>query len=548
MGKEKEMFKIQRNRQLRILLLCLVLCFAPILAACSGSKSSSGAAGADFTANHGGKVTLRVLSGSENKELEDILDDFAKEKKINIAMYYKGSLDIMRALQADQIDYDAVWPANSMWITAGDVNHLVKDTQSVSLSPVIFGIRRSLAEELGFVGNDVYVRDILQAIQEGKLRFCMTSATQSNSGCCAYIGFLNALLGNPDTITSEDLQSDTLKEQLSELLAGVERSSGSSDWLKEMFLAGDYDAMVNYECLIIAANRELESEGKETLYAVYPVDGLTYADSPLGYIDQGDDSKQEAFSTFQEYLLTDEVQDRIQKTGRRGRYNTVSADNQDVFNTDWGIDTTKNLTSIKMPESSVLFEALNLYQAGGIRKPSLTVYCLDYSGSMYGEGEAQLEEAMSQILIQDNAQKNYLQAGPDDVNIVIPFDRYPRGTYTAVGNGSEIESLNSKVSAEDAVGGTNIYRAMEQAFSELENYDITQYTAAVVLMTDGMSDTESGFWDYYLRNGQDIPVFSIMFGDSDPDQLNEIADKTNARVFDGTKDLVSAFRAVKGYN
>ena len=35
----------------------------------------------------------------------------------------------------------------------------------------------------------------------------MTSATQSNSGCSAYIGFLYALLGNPDVITSESLQT-----------------------------------------------------------------------------------------------------------------------------------------------------------------------------------------------------------------------------------------------------------------------------------------------------------------------------------------------------
>ena len=64
------------------------------------------------------------------------------------------------------------------------------------------------------------------------------------------------------------------------LLSGVDRSSGSSDWLKDMFVAGDYDAMVNYECLIIQANQELEEQGKETLYAVYPYDGLSLADSP----------------------------------------------------------------------------------------------------------------------------------------------------------------------------------------------------------------------------------------------------------------------------
>lgn len=35
-----------------------------------------------------------------------------------------------------------------------------------------------------------------------------------------------------------------------------------------MFLAVDYNATVNYECLIIDADRKLTESGKEPLYAV----------------------------------------------------------------------------------------------------------------------------------------------------------------------------------------------------------------------------------------------------------------------------------------
>lgn len=534
------------------LVLAWILCLATCLSAC-GSGSSGGSSSADsgasgFTADYGGKVTLRIISGSENRELESVLDDFAKKEKINIEMDYRGSLDIMRTLQADTIDYDAVWPANSMWITAGDTKHRVKDIESISLSPIIFGIRRSLAEELGFVGKDVYVRDILKAIQDGKLKFCMTSATQSNSGCCAYIGFLNALLGNPDAITSEDLDDETLQTQMADLFSGVERSSGSSEWLKDMFLSGSYDAMVNYECLIISANQELEKENKETLYAVYPVDALTCADSPLGYVDQGDGDKEDAFLKLQDYLLSDEVQDEIQKTGRRARYNKVSDANSDIFNSDWGISTDNNLSSIKMPESDVLFKALDLYQSV-LRKPSLTAYCLDYSGSMYGEGNEQLVAAMQQILIQKDAEEDYLQAGPEDVNILIPFDGSPRDVHVADGNGSELEGLYDVVKNEGPDGGTDIYSAAARAMDELKNYDLSQYTTAIVLMTDGMSDgSYSSFEEAYESSGMDVPIFSIMFGDADSSQLDKLAELSNARVFDGRKDLESAFRAVKGYN
>ena len=46
----------------------------------------------------------------------------------------------------------------------------------------------------------------------------------------------------------------------------------------------------------------------------------------------------------------------------------------------------------------------------------------------------------------------------------------------------------------------------------------------------------------------DVPVFGITFGQADTSQLNQIADLTGGRVFDGTKDLVSAFRKAKGNN
>ncbi len=171
----------------------------------------------------------------------------------------------MRLLGEEEIPYDAVWPASSLWLNVGDTEHRIKHAESISITPVVFGIRQSLAEELGFVGREVSVQDLLEVIRSGKLRFCMTSATQSNSGASAYIGFLYALLGNPEMITSEDLASETLREQMKEFFSGVDRSSGSSDWLKDMFLEGDYDAMVNYECLMIQANEELEQEREKKL-------------------------------------------------------------------------------------------------------------------------------------------------------------------------------------------------------------------------------------------------------------------------------------------
>ena len=306
--------------------------------------------------------------------------------------------------------------------------------------------------------------------------------------------------------------------------------------------------MVNYECLIISANRELEARGEETLYTVYPHDGLSLADSPLGYVDNGDDEKEQAFLDLQEYLLSDAVQNEIQRTGRRTGYEGVSEENEDVFRADWGIQPHRVLSPIRMPSADVLMDCLDLYQTE-FRKPSLTVYCLDYSGSMLGAGNRQMVEAMGQILVQENARANLLQASENEVNILIPFAGAPRNVYTAQGNGAELEGLYDQVKAEEAIGSTDIYAAARFALEQLGAYDLSQYTPAVILLTDGVSDGSfSDFRDAYEDLGADVPVFSIMFGDADPTQLEELAELTHARVFDGREDLVGAFRSVKGYN
>ena len=538
--------KTGKHAVLAMIIFLAVLGFSACLGAGGGQTAGTGQEADTVIGN--GRQSLRILSGSENQELEPILEDFSRESGIRVEMTYQGSLDIMRVLEQDEIAYDAVWPASSLWLNVGDTGYRVKHGESVSISPVVFGIRQSLAEELGFVGREVSVRDILDAITAGKLKFCMTSATQSNSGASAYIGFLYALLGNPDMITEEDLENEQLQSDIQALLSGVDRSSGSSDWLKDMFLEGGYDAMVNYECLIIQANEELESRGEETLYVVYPYDGLTLADSPLGYVDNGDDDKETAFLELQEYLLSENVQNEIQRTGRRTGYTGISDENRDVFRTDWGVQPDRVLSTMRMPSTDVLFQALNLYQTD-FKKPSLSIYCLDYSGSMSGKGNEQLVAAMEQLLIQENAEKNFLQASKDEVNVLIFFDDQVLAEYTAVGSGTELEALYDRVESQDTGSGTDMYVAAAEALQVLSHYDLSQYTPAVILMTDGMSGGSfDAFMEQYQELGEDVPVFSIMFGDADSEQLEELAAATNARVFDGREDLIDAFRKVKGYN
>src|SRR5262245_59011903 len=109
-------------------------------------------------------MDFTIVSGSENQSLEPIVQAFCKQKRVNCHLRYMGSLDIGVAIAENRIDFDAVWPANSIWIDLFDKNRVVRDLNPIMRSPVILGVRRAKAEELGWIGRDVTTADIVEAV------------------------------------------------------------------------------------------------------------------------------------------------------------------------------------------------------------------------------------------------------------------------------------------------------------------------------------------------------------------------------------------------
>lgn len=541
-----------KKKNLLALLLSLIL-----LVGCGGDGIEEGkntsSSGKNFSITQYDSPTLTIVAGSENKVLEPIIEKFAKETKTNIQIDYLGSLDIMNQLQSGQIKYDAVWPASSIWLTLGDQHRMLKNMETTSISPIAFGIEKPLAEELGFVGRNVKTQEIIDAIASGKLKFTMTSATQSNSGASAYLGFLTAIAQNPDGLSSQDLANPKVQEKITTLLSGVNRSSGSSNWLVDLYLKGGYNAMVNYETLIIQTNMELEKEGRPPLYLVYPIDGLSISDSPLAFVDQGDPEKEEIFLAFQKYLLSDEAQSQIEKTGKRSAYGQVREENKPIYKKEWGIDLDKIISPVRLPKSEVIMEALNLYQSQ-FKKPALTIYVLDFSGSMYGDGLDQMRASLDQVLVPENAQKNLLLGTSKDLTYLIPFAdsvfRVDKGT----GNGEDLRRLHKTSLDYELGGGTAMYEGIDQALKTLADLGpdtLSQYSTSIVVLTDGYPNGDMTFEDIqapYRDLGMDVPIFGILFGDASDQELGQVAEMSKARVFDGREDLIGAFRSVKGYN
>lgn len=511
-----------------------------------------------LTVNEG--QTLRIVSGSENESLEPLIQDWARRNGYNIEITYMGSLDIGRMLRTGSSQFDAVWPANTLWLFWGDTNNIVSGEQSIMRSPVVFGVKRSVAERLGWTdGAEVYMEDILNATESGEVRFMMTSATQSNSGASFYFAALSAFSDSPEVLTSDDLADPQVQQQITRILGTVDRSSGSSGWLLDLFLEeyDRFDAMVNYEALIIEANQELERTGREPLYAIYPVDGLAIADSPLGFIDRGIEGKEEIFNDLMEFLLSDETQADLIQFGRRASLVGLSLDNANTsaFRPEWGIDIDRVIQPIRFPNATVIQEGLELYQTA-FRRPSCTIYVLDYSGSMDGNGERDLELAMRTLLHQPTASQYLLQGHPGDVSTIILFNdgiinRNDLDQWTVRGNDEDVLlNLYTQIERTRPGGGTNIFGAAERALRHMEEIRTTECLPAVILMTDGQDNAGSfsNLSNYVNRTENDVPVFAITFGSASEDQLAQITRLTRARIFDGTEDLIAAFRSAKGYN
>ncbi|MHA3915422.1 substrate-binding domain-containing protein [Halovulum sp. GXIMD14793] len=507
-------------------------------------------------------ATLSIVSGSENKGLEPIVTDWARANNIDVTMTYRGSVDISRELsRGKEGAFDAVWPAHSLWIELGDSDKVVKHRESILRSPIVLGLRKSIAQRLGWIGReDITIQDIAAAARDGEFRLSMTSATQSNSGASAYIGFLYALAGNPDILTQDNLNDPTVQDGVRDLLALVDRSSGSSGWLADSLVENPqaYDAMFNYEAMVLEANQELVRTGQEPLYIIYPSNGSSVADSPLGYVSKGDDAKEQAFLALQKHLLSSDTQNEITRMGRRAGLLGLSADatSAAIWNADWGVDLDRSIAPVPTPESDVIREALRLYQTE-LRKPSLTIWVLDVSGSMNGEPLDQLKEAMRLLLDPDEAAMNLLQPSGRDITIILPFSGKPYQPHVVVGaDAGDLSAALSHVNALQAGGGTDLYAALTTALEELVPYnekgELEDYLPAIVAMTDGASNTSNrGSMMRAMQRlpfGRDVPIHSIAFGDADEDQLKELSEATIGRLFKARGDLAKALRSAKGYN
>ena len=537
--------KQKKSNDLLTIIIVLVVVYFIYSFLSGGSNSFGGTIRSVFD---NAEDDFTIAASYDYMNMEDTIVKYGRKHNIDVKIEYFGDIDIVDELNANSDRYDAVWISNSMWLYMLDNNYLHSKSKSMGISPVVFGIKKSKAEKLGLIDKSVTNKDILNLIKEKKIKYVMNSVTQTNTGATAYIGFLTSLAGNPEVLTDEMLKDPVLIENLKGVFSGVERVSGDESYLSEMFINNDdYEAVISSESSLINLNMKLRENNKEELYFIYPSDGVAINDSTFAFIDNKKDKFEDKFDELQNYLLSDEGQELLENNGIRTWYGGVTKNsNKKIFNPNWGVDTNKYLNVTRFPSKNMITSALNLY-IDSLRKPTHVVFCLDYSGSMEGEGYSQLVSAMDYILTYEKASKDNLQFSKYDKITVIPFSYRVLGEWNAVA--SDTSDLLDKISKEDPYGATALYDAIERGIDILDA-ESDEYTKTIIAMTDGVVNVGK-FTDLersYKSSKKKVPVYSITFGDADENQLEKIAKLSNSKVFDGKKDLLKAFKEVRSYN
>ena len=209
--------------------------------------------------------TFTILASNIHKFLEPRVTALGRGIGIDVQMTYQRPTEIAREIQKGKASrFDAVWPASSLWIILGDTHGVLRHSQSIMRSPVVVAVRKPFAQQLGWIGETVAMRDIVTAAERGELPLAMTSPTRSSLGASAYLGYLYAAAGNPEMLTLAHLEDSQVQEQARRFLSAVPREARGADPLMRMFLAneGRFDAVFNHEFKVIEANQELTARGR----------------------------------------------------------------------------------------------------------------------------------------------------------------------------------------------------------------------------------------------------------------------------------------------
>lgn len=506
----------------------LLLCAALLLAGCDkvGQKAEP----------------LTVLGGSELKDLEPILQEVAQKSGVELKIDYTGTLDGVQRLQSGETP-DLVWFSHAKYLQLqGGLGAKILSSEKIMLSPVVMGVKRSAAQKWGWDKKAVTWRDIAAKASSGELKYAMTNPAASNSGLNALIGVVSALSGKGDAITADDVRAPALKA----FFRGQALTAGSSGWLAEAYVR-DQDklsGMINYESVLLSLNSG--GQLREPLTLIYPQDGVITADYPLMLLNE---EQRASYDKLVETLRSPEIQQKIMTQTLRRPVNTSVA-LADAF-------PRQLMVELPFPATAKAIDAVLGAYLNDTRKPANTIFVLDISGSMAGDRLEQLKTALLGLSGADQSLTGRFAAfAPRERVTLIPFSTQVNTPQTIQLSSATLQQDRQKITTLaqklEVEGSTNIYAALQEAYQLARQSPPDRFTS-IVLMTDGARTTGpnlNDFEQFYRQlpaQAQNVKTFTVLFGDSDEEEMRQVAQLTGGRTFDGTKNLQAAFKEIRGY-
>lgn len=493
---------------------------------------------------------LRILAGSEVKDLEPILEQMTRETGVEIEFEYIGTLDGTEALLAagDDRPWDATWfPSNRYLSLFPEGADLIASSESIMRSPIVLGLKADIAVSLGWSADAPPAwQEIIDAVNAGDLTYGMTSPISSNSGFTTLVQMSTALSGTGSVLEPGDVQSTT--EPLQQFAKGQTLASGSSGWLLDKFIEDPsvVDGIFNYESVL--HDVRVDSEALTTLI---PSDGVITSDYPLALLSGADERETEQFQLKTDYLLSPDVQQQIaEDTHRR---TSVTPPEQDA-----------NVFELPFPNQLNTVQSLLQTWLAEAKKPSSMVFAIDTSGSMTGDRMDQLDEAL-QVLsgLEHEGTGAFLKLQPREqitflefADIVKSTESFDLPTDPAAYEDAMVE-IGSHIEGFEPGGGTSVYSTLQDAYEIAGDSAGDESISSIVLFTDGESNEginydqfESWHAQFVAENPEaaTIPVYTVQFGDSNRSEMEAIAELTGGRLFDATEEsLAAAFREIRGY-
>jgi Ca-activated chloride channel family protein len=514
-----------------------------ILAACSRSPApQDNGAGT----SSGGRADLRILAGSELKDLAASIEGAARGAGVSVQLTYSGTLDMVDRINAGE-DFDAILPPNGAYPSLA-LTRPPLAKEKLFYSRVTLGVKQSRAKALGWDRKAPTWAEIAKAAREKQFAYGMTNPTSSNTGMSALFAVASSIAKKTEDLTAEEVDREALKD----FLSGQKLTAGSSGWLADSYLQEQdrLDGLVNYEAVLLRLDERPELH--EPLALIYPQDGVISADYPLMLLQE---SKRDAYNRLVAALKSDTFQSTALAQAYLRPSNPNATRSPKLPN--------DAVAELAFPNRLQVIDAVLLAYQGELRRPSTSIYLLDVSGSMEGERIEQLRKALEVLTGAESTSvtSRFVRFQNRERVVLLKFSSRPGQpvelTFEDPRTQTQMyEDVRGYASRLRADGGTAIYSSLLRAYdvAQAEHDRDPERFVSVVLLTDGENTAGTSYNEFRRtlleaqRTGNVVRTFPILFGEASSSELEDVARLTGGRAFEGRQtNLAAVFKEIRGY-